>query len=99
MALELTKEFPSGVSANYWKVHNLSVNFTSMCATVEVGLYVNAAARTAGKAPVETFTFNFDPPATDGLLATAQDVENVNPQKTAYDLLKTLPEFTGAVDV
>lgn len=99
MALELNKEFPSGVTADYWKVINLSVNFSSMCATVEVGLYVNAAARSAGKSPVEIFVYNFDPPATDGLGAASQDTAGENPQKAAYTLLKTLPEFTGAVDV
>jgi hypothetical protein len=61
MALELEKQLPSGVSARYHRILRLSVDYQPLnpevrepVVTVEIGEYLNEAARRDGKWPLRT---------------------------------------------
>lgn len=97
MALELNKEMPTGVTGNYWKIAKLVLEGEVEClATVQ--LYKDAAARAAGKLPLETLEYSFRDSENPCLIAE-MDTADQNPFFLVYEKLKTLPEFTGALDV
>ena len=79
----------------YLKVSTMQVIDTPVgwIATFNLKIYFDAAAKTSGKAPVEEVyhTMNY------GSSSSAQDQYNV--VKQAYEYLKTLSQFSTAVDV
>ncbi len=97
MALQLAIESPSGHVSDYHRIVEVDADHQQSFARVGVGLYKDQAARTAGKEPVKVTRyvwsgeeFPFD------LVAMA--AAGTNHVAVAYDKLKTLPEFEGAVD-
>lgn len=85
MALQLNKETPFGISGNYIRIDR--INGDKETVIFEVFLYVDQAARDSGKDPLMHIgTFGTSMPNTDFMPAL-------------YNHLKTLPEFSGAIDV
>lgn len=80
MAFSKTRTLPSGVTADYWRVNGLHLDFTSGSALVELGLYVDADARSTGKLPVEV---------QDHSLPIAPFKEAGDARAIAYTVLKT----------
>lgn len=97
MALQLAKELDSGISGDYWKVSELSLNGEeSVHFTLE--LYKDQAARDAGKKPLHGEMRSYsgeDNPCT----IIAMNAVDVNPFKLLYDKLKLEAEFVGALDI
>ncbi len=99
MALIKQKELPSGVSVEYWRIENLVMvpkikdkdGSTVSKVQAAVQIYLNAAAREAGKEPALTATAE---------LGTVEQFSQVNeaPLVRAYNLLKQNPDLAGAQD-
>lgn len=105
MALQLSYDdrFGTTHASAYHRVLSLELFVDSQAARVRVGTYKDAQARTDGKEVLITldYTFTATTPATyDDLFGvTALDVVDMNPIKSVYNHLKTLPEWAGASDV
>jgi hypothetical protein len=95
MALQLSKELDTGVTGDYWRVVLVQLSPLGDRSTVIVCLYKDAAARAADKTPLETREYSWN--AADYPFAVAA-LDEDNPYVIAYEKLKTLPEFVGAVD-
>lgn len=95
MALQLSKDLPSGFSADYWRIE--SVDLVPGTTRVIVAIYKDSAARQAGKAAVSQADYSWtadDNPCTLDAMDSGS-----NAFALAYEKLKTLPEFAGAQDV
>lgn len=105
MAISIEKPIPkllsfgiSDVKATYWKVTEIWGDYMKRVASVKLAGFVSQEARIAGLEPIDfkqiTFVDN------DFILDSAQLVSlNTNPVTLAYEKIKTLPEFQGALDV
>lgn len=99
MALQKSFDTAHGVTAAnaYHKIGNMrshkdnSGNFNAMCM---VQTYYDEAARTAGKPPLATRSYRF---AYD--ITSTETVADNNLYVQGYAHLKTLDEFSGAIDV
>lgn len=84
----------------YHRIINLALNFDTSVGEIEVRTFKDATASGAGKQATANRTYTLsDTGFTDVFGATAQDVVNKNPQESAYVHLKTLTDFSGAIDV
>jgi len=84
MALQKTFTTKFGVNGDYIKIEDYAGD--KMSVTISVSIYADAQARTDNKRPLELLTYVTSVPTTDIMPAL-------------YDHLKTLPEFSGAIDV
>ncbi len=104
MALQKSVTDERGVSANYWRIESVLFYLNVPKVSIQLELYVDAAARTASKRPLETTEHNVEGgDFTTYFAPTALDVVSQNPQERAYEYLKTLAtpvDFTtGTTDV
>lgn len=76
------------LTAAYIKVEDTSGNTEQINITVLV--YYDDEARLNGKQPIEQLVYSFIPSVENGA---------PNYHKQGYEYLKTLPEFTGVIDV
>ena len=86
----------TGVTASYFRVKELHINFGAdftICG-VDVEIYLNESNRRAGYKPSASQLINFDPTA-----ITAEMTDYSNFHRMGYLILKSLPEFSGAVDL
>ena len=93
MALQFTQEMSTGTEGNYWKI--TAVNWHLAGANIKVGLYVDAAARAADKAPLCIKSFDI---TEDGYFS-ASDMEDSYLLPYAYARLKEDEFFATATDV
>jgi hypothetical protein len=96
MAIQLTKTIDSGASGEYWRIVKITVDIESNYSEVNVGLYIDQAARDAGKNPLMRENYSFsgaDNPCTLAAMESASVVQ------LAYDKLKSLTNFFGSIDV
>jgi hypothetical protein len=77
--------------AAYVKIHSMLIDAVGLQAVINMGVYVNAAAKVAGGAPMYILPFN---PPFAPLIAGPIDL-----QAAIYTWLKTQPLFAGALDV
>ena len=101
MALKLAKTTDTGSSAEYWRVApGFTYDVVEQQLTATVVLYVNEAARRAGKRPMNVRLDN-DQPHGVSLSGTDADtaVKTGDPRAALYAVLKALPFFSGAEDV
>ena len=94
MALQLNKELPSGVIANYYKACEPKIDSSSKGGTCVVKLYLNFAARNANKKELVNKVYVIP----EGVFSSL-NLANTDARSLVYTYLKTLPEFTGAIDV
>ena len=95
MALQKNFEQNTGVIANYIKVDDsVKINASNESGVAKVLFYLNAAARAANKVPVTNKSYNIPAGTFSTLNLASQDARDL-----VYTYLKTLPEFTGALDV
>lgn len=94
MGLQLVKELSSGHTAEYWRVSRIGL-IKGGATDCFVELYKDQASAVAGKNPVEGKTYVWEG-AEDPCTVAAMDA--ANPYALCYAKLKTLPEFSGAVD-
>lgn len=91
MALLKQVELASGISGEYWRVTRVNINRLDDTAAVEMRLYLDAEARSAGKDEIRTEWFYLEQVDLDALRGT-------DPVAATYTRLKQLPEFEGAAD-
>lgn len=94
MGLQLSKEMPSGVTGEYWRVTDLRLD-KDVSTRCQVSLFKDQAARSAGKMPLTVLDLQWndgDNPCTVAAMASA------DPFALTYAKLKTLADFAGAVD-
>ena len=96
MALQLSKEQPSGVTGDYWRIREVKVSPSKVECTVE--LYKDSAARIANKAEMEVTIYVWEG-ADHPCEVADMDAVNENVYSLCYDKLKTLAEFSDAVDI
>lgn len=107
MALQLNYTNDQDFTGNYWRISHFNINYKPNLVECRVSLFKDAAAAAAGKAPMleNNYVWQEDdgeggPDEFTGWFDSATlDVVSQNPQERAYVKLKTLTEFTGAIDV
>lgn len=101
MAFQLENELPTGATGNYWRVNWLSLDRGQNSATVIIGLYLSKDARDSGKQPLMEKTYKFYGEDYAGFDTPAQDAEDANVIRAAYDAIKTDSDgfFASATDV
>lgn len=104
MALQLTYENEMGLTGNYWRIAEVSIDFVNQVARIRIDLYKDAAAYSAGKAAMATkeyvYTTNDDNVDNfTGYFDYATLNQTVNSVAGTYTKLKTESDFVGAVDV
>lgn len=107
MALNVVVEAPSGATASYWLVLQVTVNFHAGFGSIDLGGWVDQAAHDAGKPPLDSRHI----PLTDETIVTPyfgkESVRAAGPPLTrAYAYVVALAEldglpnpFFGATDV
>lgn len=103
MALILSKETPQGVNAEYWAISNININIMEIYLNsetffplsnnsirIDISGFLNKDARENHKKALDTKTYTMTGTMTVG--------NNENLRIQAYLYLKTLPEWSSAVD-
>ena len=90
MALIKKKELSTGVSGEYWKIHQLTI-INDIC-YISLALYLNKAARLANKDIISAQNFTFD----TGFAAADMDLKN--PVKIGYEKIKANIDFADALN-
>lgn len=104
MALQKSVTNDQGITAEYWRIESVLFYLDSSRVSLQLELYLDAAARGAGKKPLESTEYNITGgDYTTYFSSTALDVVNQNPQERAYVWLKTqttpVDFTTGTSDV
>ena len=90
MALQLDKITDTGVVGSYWKITNIRRDAYRNITVFDVSLYINKDARDSGKSPLDVNSY------------IADSIDWVNSENNivtdCYNYLKTLAEFSTAVD-
>jgi len=99
MALQKSVEQNNGIIVTYHRVIQIYINQVSKNVSITVGSYLSKEIRDVNKSPVINKNYilessDFDTYFTDSVLLTA-DKSSV---KQAYLYLKTLNEFSNAID-
>lgn len=95
MALLKSIEYKgTGIMIEYHKVVDPKIDAITKGGRVRVDIYKDAAARTANKNPVSNKQYTI-PANTFSTL----DLETQDARDLIYTYLKTLPEYTGSVDI
>jgi hypothetical protein len=82
MALKLDTQLPIGIIANYWRIVELSYNYTTKQARCLLGLYLSKEVRDNDASSVRVAEFVFKDDDFDALTVSEDD------RKTAYQLCK-----------
>jgi len=98
MGLQLSHEIATGHTGNYWAIDELYIEPIKREAGVRLRLWKDQQARIDGKPPMTLRTYGWHDEDYPYDLATL-DTVGKNPMNIAYDIIKTKPEFEGAVDV
>ena len=102
MALQMSfdDDFGSTHASAYHRISSLTLLPDPKIASMEMEIYVDAAARAAAKTPLLKRHYVIEGNDFDTYFAPAVlDVVDQNPQERAYEFLKTLDEYDGASDV
>jgi len=97
MALQKAITLDNGYDANYWVVSNVEIDKNTHT-QISVVLYLNAQTKQDGKRNVYAKGYSVSGEAWDTYFANSV-LDTANPFKSAYDYLKTLDEFQGAINV
>jgi hypothetical protein len=104
---EFADPYATGTTPAYLQMAAVHVDFGRMTATIRLGIYRDAAAAEAGKEPIESRTILLGGPAPPGRGRGAPGLDRVLGDNAAaieqlrqylYGLIRTLPEYAGAVD-
>lgn len=96
MALKQQKQLEIGVAADYHRIVRIEMSPVDNSLTVWVALYLSEAARQAGKVPVQTTEYSWRGDTSPG---KASNISEKSIYKAIYEELKTLPDFSGAIDI
>ncbi len=96
MALQLLKTLPSGHTADYWRVSKIDIDANRTKADITLELYKDHAARLVeGTRPIKTQMESF---SGEAFPYPVEEVD-MNVYELAYEAIKSLDEFDGALDV
>lgn len=98
MALEKNIELDNGVILNYHRIVSLN-KITNVKNLIEVGSYSDSEKRNEEKESLQSNEVNYDLDIkieTDFIEAPYDDTMNI---KEAYEYLKTLEKYKGALDI
>lgn len=108
MALQKDYETKEGYIANYWRITAVHLTAQNKADSFTLLVYKDKDSRDANKSPIGTakhYTFPvYDENTAEIIMPSPfifsqMDKTGINPYTIAYDWLKTLPEFSGALDV
>jgi hypothetical protein len=102
MALQKSYEDVHGTThvSAYAKVIAVTLNTLFQVAAIDLFVYKDEAARLATKEPVARMKYRCEGTEYEVHFSIAKmDVEDKNPVKIAYYLIKETPEWTGSIDV
>lgn len=95
MAIQKSKDHPSGVSINYWKVERLVLDKRSKSAEIFLMGYIGKPNDSI-KLPIEDILFSISGEDFDEFFPVG---DNNNAFRKSYLYLKSLPEFSDGSDV
>ena len=99
MALLLATEYGNtGLMGEYWKIVEIRINYLARTSVVLIFQWADQQARLDGKQWLQERQYSWDGAEFPFDLA-ALDAEGMNHVRAAYEKLRTLPEYAGAVDV
>ena len=96
MGLKKSVDLETGVSGEYWSVHKIDIDFDNKIASADVQLFINRAAKKAGKVALASKTLTWAAP---NFPFKPSDMDVKNPITIAYDNIKLDPSFGDATDV
>lgn len=96
MALQLATELESGITGNYWRITGCRIDIANDAGMVMIGLYIDKAARMAGKTPIMIKNYQY---AKDDNPLTIVNLSAKDPVRAAYEKLLENPDFAGATNV
>lgn len=95
MALIKSIEGETGVSAEYWRVIEVNLNYFAGVGAVALVGYVSKATRNAGKRPLDAKQFPIQGPAFEAFSPAAMDAAGRNHVKAAYEHVKGFQPAEG----
>jgi hypothetical protein len=97
MALIKNKLLGNGFQADYWKIISVIIECNKNFTICNLSLYKDSTARQDDKEAVEEISFVWDQD-NNPFVTTSLPAVLTNPIEVCYLKLKTLPEFTDAID-
>ena len=102
MALEKSYDdkFGNTNTNAYHRIRKVALDNAGSVANIEVSVYKDSAAKIASRGTLETLLYTvYGTDYDDNFSATVIDPSGMNTIKAAYEYLKPLPEYSGAVDI
>lgn len=96
MALKKEIQTKYNVKIEYWKIVQVSVNFYTSVAKVELAGFVNEKARRDGALPVEITNFALQK---DNFVFTEDRMQEKNVLQLSYSIIKSLPDWVSSIDL
>ena len=92
MALQMNKDFPTGESANYWKITMMMMNYKTNTVMCTMSLFKDKKCCDEGKIPIETKSI--------GLKTFWEELcKYQDARELIYKKVKQTPFFHGSTDV
>lgn len=89
MGLKKTKNLPSSVTCEYWRVIQQNMNFDRLDCVVTVAGYKDKTARDAGATPLDSIQVSLDGDYHDEVYINGEDAMKNVSLKELYKVLKT----------
>lgn len=99
MALQLSFETSAGITGDYWRIVDISVNIARQEASITIALYKDSTARFAGKDPIFSNRQYLWKGADYPYAVATMDIVNNNIINIAYNKMKVFSEWDGSTDV
>lgn len=101
MGLGIIRDTEYGTTAAYWVVAKTNIDWVNKKASIRVDGYKDLPTRNDLKSPMVRLSFNFEEIV--GLDGKIIDPFPFSPENNivakAYELIKTMPDFSGAIDL
>lgn len=93
MALQLDKVLDTGVQVSYLRISKIIIDRKLQEITFSVDAFLDQTSRQDGKMAVIDYYYTLSDPTSYNIINNTDIVSNL------YNILKTLPDFEGALDV
>ena len=94
MALQINKDSNYGVTATYWKISRMNIDWFSNYSQVAIGGWADKTARDNQSFPLKEFVYEFNGPDFPLIESEPQ-----NEREIFYNLIKQNEDFNGATDI
>lgn len=95
---EYNDKFGNNHSQAYYRITDIIMDLNNSISSSTVCIYKDINARNNNKEPIERINYVFNMLEYSQIFAVTA-MENKNPIKGIYDVIKTYPEFIGSIDV